>query len=50
MDNDTKLQLLAEMHLANIVRIRPVLDKIADKCTIMILTAIYPRPTRFSQI
>jgi DNA-binding HxlR family transcriptional regulator len=31
-------------------QVRPVLDKIADKWTIMILTVICPKPSRFNEI
>jgi len=41
---------LSERLLTNMVRVRPVLDKIADKWTIMILTVICPKPSRFNEI
>ena len=50
MADDTDLSLLAERLLANMGRIRPVLDKIADKWTIMILTVLCPKPARFDEI
>ncbi len=31
-------------------RVRPVLDKIADKWTILILTVLCPKPSRFNEI
>ena len=31
-------------------RLRPVLDRIADKWTIMILTVLCPKPSRFNEI
>jgi len=31
-------------------QVRPVLDKIADKWTILILTVICPKPSRFNEI
>ena len=31
-------------------RVRPVLDQIADKWTVMILTVICPKPARFNEI
>ena len=34
----------------DVPRIRPVLDKIADKWTIMILTVLCPQPARFNEI
>ena len=43
-------QALADQVLSNMARVRPVLDKIADKWTIMILTVICPRPSRFNEI
>lgn len=50
MADDTDLAVLAERLLSNMGQIRPVLDKIADKWTIMILTVLCPRPARFNQI
>ncbi len=50
MPDDTDRALAAERLLANMGRIRPVLDKIADKWTIMILTVICPKPARFNEI
>lgn len=50
MADDTDLERHAEEALANMARIRPVLDKIADKWTIMILTVLCPKPSRFNQI
>lgn len=50
MVDDTDLATLAERLLANMPRIRPVLDKIADKWTIMILTVLCPKPARFNEI
>ena len=50
MADDTDLALLAERLLANMGRIRPVLDKVADKWTIMILTVLCPKPARFNEI
>jgi len=50
MADDTDLQSLSEQMLASMPRIRPVLDKIADKWTIMILTVICPQPARFNVI
>lgn len=47
---DTDLQSLADAAFANMPRVRPVLDKIADKWTIMILTVICPRPARFNEL
>lgn len=50
MVNDTELALASERALCDMPRIRPVLDKIADKWTIMILTVICPKPARFNEI
>lgn len=36
--------------LADLARVQPVLDKIADKWTILILTVLCERPSRFNQI
>jgi DNA-binding HxlR family transcriptional regulator len=48
--DDTDLTLLSDRVLSDMARIRPVLDKIADKWTIMILTVICPKPSRFNEI
>lgn len=50
MTNDTDLELLSEQARADMVRIRPVLDRIADKWTILILTVLCPKPARFNEI
>ena len=50
MDHDIDLEGLSERALADMARIRPVLDKIADKWTIMILSVLCPRPSRFNAI
>ena len=50
MANDTDLDVASECALANMARVRPVLDKIADKWTILILTVLCPRPARFNAI
>lgn len=50
MDDDTDLDALSERALTDMALIRPVLDKIADKWTILILTVICPRPARFNAI
>jgi DNA-binding HxlR family transcriptional regulator len=50
MVDDTDLTLLSDRVLSDMARIRPVLDKIADKWTIMILTVICPKPSRFNEI
>lgn len=50
MANDTDPMPLSGDLLAEMARVRPVLDKIADKWTIMILTVICPKPSRFNEI
>jgi DNA-binding HxlR family transcriptional regulator len=50
MPDDTDLEALAQCALADMARVRPVLDKIADKWTIMILCVLCPQPARFNAI
>jgi DNA-binding HxlR family transcriptional regulator len=50
MIQDTDLDLLSLRARENMGRVRPVLDKIADKWTILILTVLCPRPARFNEI
>jgi DNA-binding HxlR family transcriptional regulator len=50
MVDDTELALLSARVLSDMRQIRPVMDKIADKWTIMILTVICPKPSRFNEI
>jgi DNA-binding HxlR family transcriptional regulator len=50
MADDTDLDAASERALAHMARVRPVLDKIADKWTILILTVLCPRPSRFNAI
>jgi DNA-binding HxlR family transcriptional regulator len=50
MLDNTDLDAASECALANMARVRPVLDKIADKWTILILTVLCPRPSRFNAI
>ena len=50
MASDTDLQALSCKAMLDVPRIRPVLDKIADKWTIMILTVLCPEPARFNAI
>jgi len=50
MANDTDPTALAACTLTDATRVRPVLDKIADKWTVMILTAICAKPARFNEI
>ncbi|SHJ43749.1 transcriptional regulator, HxlR family [Aureimonas altamirensis DSM 21988] len=50
MRDDTELERLSEQACVEMVRIRPVLDRIADKWTILILTVLCPKPARFNEI
>ena len=50
MDEYTDLEALSQCTLNDMAQVRPVLDKIADKWTILILTVICPRPSRFNEI
>ncbi len=50
MPDDTDLKGLSDRVLADMARVRPVLDKIADKWTIMILSVLCPKPSRFNAI
>lgn len=50
MADDTDLHALSCQAMMDVPRIRPVLDKIADKWTIMILTVLCPEPARFNEI
>lgn len=50
MASDTDLQALSDAAVLDVPRIRPVLEKIADKWTIMILTVLCPQPARFNEI
>jgi DNA-binding HxlR family transcriptional regulator len=50
MADDTDLEALSSSALSNMARVRPVLDKIADKWTILILTVLCPKPSRFNEI
>jgi DNA-binding HxlR family transcriptional regulator len=50
MEDDTDLELLSQQALSDMARVRPVLGKIADKWTIMILTVLCPKPSRFNEI
>jgi DNA-binding HxlR family transcriptional regulator len=50
MTRDTELAALSCQAMMDVPRIRPVLDKIADKWTIMILTVLCPEPARFNAI
>ncbi|GHD12888.1 winged helix-turn-helix transcriptional regulator [Tianweitania populi] len=50
MIDDTELACLSEQARGNMVHIRPVLDRIADKWTILILTELCPQPARFNEI
>ncbi len=50
MVSDTDLEALSEHALSDMARVRPVLDRIADKWTILILTVLCPKPSRFNEI
>ncbi|MGQ8631677.1 winged helix-turn-helix transcriptional regulator [Agrobacterium sp. DKPNP3] len=50
MDEYTDLETLSHRALCDMPLARPVLDKIADKWTILILTVICPKPSRFNEI
>lgn len=50
MPDDTDLETLSARALSNMDVVRPVLDKIADKWTILILTVLCPKPARFNEI
>jgi DNA-binding HxlR family transcriptional regulator len=50
MTDDTDLDRLCENAFSNMEVVRPVLDRIADKWTILILTVLCPRPSRFNAI
>ena len=50
MANDTDLHALSCKAMMDVPRIRPALEKIADKWTIMILTVLCPQPARFNEI
>jgi len=48
--DETDLDRLPERARQDMAQVRPVLEKIADKWTIMILTVLCPRPSRFNEI
>jgi DNA-binding HxlR family transcriptional regulator len=50
MTDDTDCVVSSFDVMTEMARIRPVLEKIADKWTIMILTVICERPSRFNEI
>jgi DNA-binding HxlR family transcriptional regulator len=50
MADDTDLDIASACALQNMSLVRPVLDRIADKWTILILTVLCPRPARFNEI
>lgn len=50
MDDYTELEALSFCALTDMPKVRPVLDKIADKWTILILIVICPKPSRFNEI
>ncbi|MBB3951849.1 DNA-binding HxlR family transcriptional regulator [Aureimonas jatrophae] len=50
MLDDTELARLSEQACTDMAAIRPILDRIADKWTILILTVLCPQPARFNEI
>ena len=50
MISPVELEALATQALADLPRVRPVLDKITDKWAVMILTVLCPKPARFNEI
>jgi DNA-binding HxlR family transcriptional regulator len=50
MDDDTGNGDVSAQTLTDSARVRMVLDNIADKWAVMILTVICPRPARFNEI
>lgn len=50
MDQYIDLEALSHRALCDMPLVRPVLDKIADKWTILILTVICPKPARFNEL
>jgi len=50
MADDTDLAIASACALQNMSVVRPVLDRIADKWTILILTVLCPKPARFNEI
>jgi DNA-binding HxlR family transcriptional regulator len=50
MADDTDLEIPSPKAQSDMARVRSVLDKIADKWTIMILTVLCPKPSRFNEI
>ena len=50
MTDETDLAALSRCALSDMARVRPVLDRIADKWTIMILIVLCPQPSRFNEI
>jgi len=50
MADDTDLDLLCVDAFTHMDVVRPTLDRIADKWTILILTVLCPRPSRFNAI
>jgi DNA-binding HxlR family transcriptional regulator len=50
MDQYTDFEAHSHCALSDMAQVRPVLDKIADKWTILILTVICPKPARFNEL
>lgn len=50
MPDDTGLETQSKLALKDMTVVRPVLDKIADKWTILILIVLCPQPVRFNEL
>jgi DNA-binding HxlR family transcriptional regulator len=50
MADDIELEVLSQRALSDMARVRPVLDKVAEKWTILILIVLCPKPSRFNEI
>jgi DNA-binding HxlR family transcriptional regulator len=50
VSKNADLETASVLALRDMSQVRPVLDKIADKWTIMILTVLCPEPARFNEI
>lgn len=50
MADDTDLEALSDQARTDMASMRPVLDKVADKWSILILTVLCPKPARFNEV
>jgi len=50
MPDDTEMETQSKLALKDMAVVRPVLDKIADKWTILILIVLCPQPVRFNEL